>query len=210
MARAGLTHAKIADAALALLDEVGIDAFSMRKLGQRLGVDPMAVYRHFRDQEDLFDAVAELLFDQIDLDALPWEGQWHVLAQQYCHSLLQALLAHPRAVTTFATRPVRSASSISTGVRMVEHFAGAGFSPANGLRIARSLRELTIGHAVSLSAVQSGSQERSRKPGPDDPHYNLLAQAADTAGIDDHFDIALTAMIVGFENLSGGDRDETT
>lgn len=210
MARAGLTHAKIADAALALLDEVGIDAFSMRKLGQHLGVDPMAVYRHFRHQEDLFDAVAELLFDQIDLDALPWEGQWQELAQQYCRSLLHTLLAHPHAVTTFATRPVRSASSISTGVRMVEHFTSAGFTPANGLRIARSLRELTIGHAVSLSAVQSGSQERSRKPGPDDPHYNLLAQAADTTGIDDHFDIALTAMVVGFEHLREEDREETT
>ena len=63
---------------------------------------------------------------------------------------------------------------------------------------------------MSLSAVQSGSQERSRKPGPDDPHYNLLAQAADTTGIDDHFDIALTAMVVGFEHLREEDREETT
>jgi len=201
VSRAGLTRAKIADAALTLIDEIGIDAFSMRKLGQHLGVDPMAIYRHFQHREDLFDAVAELLFDHIDVNALPWNGRWRDLAGQYCQALLSVLQEHPHAVTTFATRPIRSNSSISSGVRMIECFVAGGFSPENSLRVARSLRELTIGHALSLSAVQLGSQTRSRKPAPEDPNYNLLAKAADSAGIDDHFDIALTAMLDGFENL---------
>src|SRR5699024_2095731 len=139
---------KITIATVELLDEIGRGEFSMRKLALRLDVGPMAIYRHFRDQEDLFDSVVEHIFDQIDLDALPWEDEWYSLAQQYCRSFLSVLLAHPQAVTTFATRPVRSPMSIAAGVRMLENFTAAGFSPADGLRVARSLRELTIGHAL--------------------------------------------------------------
>jgi AcrR family transcriptional regulator len=37
--------------ALALIDDIGRTSFSMRKLGAELGIDPMAVYRYFSDQE---------------------------------------------------------------------------------------------------------------------------------------------------------------
>lgn len=201
MSRAGLTRDLIATAALRLVDEVGIAEFSMRKLGQRLGVDPMAVYRHFRHQEDLFDAIAELLFSELDIESLPWDEGWQVLAKQYCLSLSDVLLSHPLAVTTFATRPVRSSASIATGVRMIGLFGAAGFSPANGLRVARSLRELTIGHALSVAPVRLGFQDRSRKPNRGDPEYNPLAQAADATKVDDHFEVAVTAMLEGFDRL---------
>lgn len=191
----------VAAAALDLIDERGVGAFSMRKLGVRLGVDPMAAYRHFDDQEDLYDAVVEQIFAQLDPDVLPWDEGWRALAQRYCSCLRDVLLAHPHAVSLFATRPVRSTASIRTGVRMLEVFSADGFSPADGLRIARSLREFTIGHALSLAVVQLGSQERSRKPEPGSPRYNLLAEAADATRIDDHFEPALRAMLDGFQRL---------
>src|SRR5699024_8142784 len=93
--------------------------------------------------------------DHIDVNALPWNGRWRDLAGQYCQALLSVLQEHPHAVTTFATRPIRSNSSISSGVRMIECFVAGGFSPENSLRVARSLRELTIGHALSWPAVSS-------------------------------------------------------
>lgn len=211
MPRAGLTQQKIAVAALDLIDEIGIDEFSMRKLAPRLGVGPMAIYRHFDHQEDLFDAVAGHLFDKIDPESLSWDAPWSALATEYCRRMAGVLLAHPHAVTTFATRPVRSPSSITTGVRMIEVFTAAGFTPADGLRIARSLREFTIGHALSLAVVQRGTPSRSRKPEPGDANYNLLAEAADSTELDDHFGMALSAMIFGFEKMrSDGQAIDTT
>lgn len=201
MPRAGLTPSMVAAVTLELIDEVGLEQFSMRKLGLRMGVDPMAAYRHFRNQEDLFDAVADQLFAEISLDDLPWDGGWRALAEHYCLRLRDVLLSHPRAVTVFATRPVRSKASIDTGVRMIEIFAAEGFTPADGLRIARSLREFTIGHALSLATIQLGSQTRSRKPEPGAPSYNLLAHAADATQIDDHFEITIVAMLNGFDLL---------
>ena len=186
---------------LELIDEIGLDEFSMRNLGLRLGVDAMAVYRHFRNQEDLFDAVAEQLFIELDVAGLPWDEGWRALASEHCLRLRDVLLAHPRAVIIIATRPVRSPASIATGVRMIEVLSAAGFTAADGLRITRSLRELTVGHALSLASVRLGSQARSRKPEAGAPDYNLLARAADATRIDDHFEIALTAMLNGFDHL---------
>lgn len=203
MTRQRLTRSTVAAATLELIDEVGLEQFTMRKLGLRMGVDPMAAYRHFRNQEDLFDAVADQMFAELNPENLPWNRGWRALAEAYSLRLRDVLLSHPRAVTVFATRPVRSKASIDTGVRMIETFVISGFTPAEGLRIARTLRELTIGHALSLATVQLGSQSRSGKPDPGSPGYNLLARAADTAGIDDHFEIAISAMLEGFEHLHG-------
>ncbi len=196
--RPTLTREYIAAIALELLDTIGRDKFSMRKLGAELGFDPMAVYRYFADQEALFDGIAETLFRELDTETLPWQGPWRVLAKEYAHRLRDTLLSHPHAVTIFATRPVRSAAAIGTGTRMIELMTG--FSPAVALRILRCLREFVIGHALSLAVVQLG-ERRSRKPGPGSDTYTVLAEAADSTSVDDHFDLGLTAMLDSFARL---------
>jgi len=202
--RPTLSREYIAAMALALVDDIGRDKFSMRKLGAELGVDPMAVYRYFTEQEALFDGIAETLFAELDVDSLPWRGSWRDLAEQYTRRLRDTLLAHPHAVTIFATRPVRSPAAVDTGNRMIELMTGAGFTPGLALQILRCLREFTIGHALTLAVVQLGGERRSRKPSPDSPAYNLLAKSADATTHDDHFDLGLTAMLDSFARLMGG------
>ncbi|MCO1655987.1 TetR/AcrR family transcriptional regulator C-terminal domain-containing protein [Pseudonocardia humida] len=193
--------------ALALVDEIGRDAFSMRKLGAELGVDPMAVYRYFDDQEALFDGIAEAIFAELDVDTLPWDGPWRDLVEQYSVRLRDALLAHPHAVAIFATRPLRSPAAIATGVRTVELMTGAGFAAGDALRILRCLREFTVGHALGLAVLRLGGRRRSRKPAPDAPEYNLLARGADEADDGDHFAPGLAAMLDGFADPAGRSGD---
>ncbi|MEV0400668.1 TetR/AcrR family transcriptional regulator C-terminal domain-containing protein [Actinoallomurus sp. NPDC050550] len=197
-ARVRLNRDHIVSAALALIDADGLAKFSMRKLGAALGADPMAVYRHFTDQEALFDGIAEAIFDELDAASLPWNGTWQELASRYCHRLRDALLRHPHAVTIFATRPVRSPASIDTGVAMINRLGDAGFAPDAALRIVRCLREYTVGHALSVAVLRLGAGARSRRPAPNAPDYNALAEAADATEPDDHFDLGLTAMLTGF------------
>jgi TetR/AcrR family transcriptional regulator, tetracycline repressor protein len=52
----------ILDAALDLIDADGIDAFSMRRLGAHLGVDPMAVYHHIGGKRAIVLALVERVF----------------------------------------------------------------------------------------------------------------------------------------------------
>ncbi|GAA5178758.1 TetR/AcrR family transcriptional regulator [Rugosimonospora acidiphila] len=204
--RRALNREYLAAAALALIDAEGLRKFSMRRLGAVLNVDPMAAYRHFADQEELFDGVAEALFAELDIDSLPWQEPWQRLAGQYCRRLRDVLLRHPHAVSVFATRPVRSPASIEMGVRAVAKLRDAGLPPPTALRVLRCLREFTIGHALSVSTLQLGAQRRSRKPDKGSPRYNLLAQAADETAPDDHFETGLRAMLRGIEESLGDQR----
>src|SRR6185437_6385691 len=52
-----LSRERICREALALVDEEGLEALSMRRLGARLGVEAMSLYRHVRDKRDLLDAL---------------------------------------------------------------------------------------------------------------------------------------------------------
>jgi AcrR family transcriptional regulator len=49
------------EAAVTLADEIGIDALSIRRLAQELGVVPMALYKHVADKEDLLDGMVEVI-----------------------------------------------------------------------------------------------------------------------------------------------------
>lgn len=204
--RTVLNREYIATVALDLIDRIGLAKFSMRKLGAELGADPMAAYRHYTDQEDLYDGIAELLFDQLDTDSLPWAKGWQDLSAAYCIRLRDTLLKHPHAVTVFASRPVRSPAAIAAGNRMIETISDAGFSTADALRITRCLREFTIGHALTIAVLTLGADRRSRKPAPADPAYNLLAEAADGAAPGDHFEVGLTALLDGFSADRGRTR----
>ncbi|MEU4229720.1 TetR/AcrR family transcriptional regulator C-terminal domain-containing protein [Nonomuraea sp. NPDC026600] len=200
-AKPTLSQDYIAGVALSVIDSMGLGKFSMRKLGAEIGVDPMAVYYYFEDQEALFDAVAELLFDEFDVDSLPWRGSWRALLERSYGRMRDTLVAHPHAVPVFASRPIRSAKAIATGNQTLASLREAGFAPEVALQMTRSLRDYTIGHAMGLAAVQLGARRRSRKPEPGAPGYDLLAESADAVGIDQHFDLGLTAMLDGFDRL---------
>ena len=79
-----------------LADAAGLDALTIRKLAQELGVTPMALYWHFRSKDELLDGLAERVWSEIDIDvdaAAPWPDQLRGLLE----SLLQVLRAHPAA-----------------------------------------------------------------------------------------------------------------
>lgn len=63
--RHGLTKADYVAAALEFIDEHGMEPLTMRALGEKLGVDPTAVYRHYPNKEDLVLAVCDKVFGYV-------------------------------------------------------------------------------------------------------------------------------------------------
>ena len=68
MARTRLDRSTVVEAARNLLDEEGLSGFSMTRLGDRLGVTAMALYRHVKDRAELENAVVELVLDDLMLE----------------------------------------------------------------------------------------------------------------------------------------------
>src|SRR5262245_32508070 len=61
-----LTRARIAASALDLIERESLERLSMRRLGAELGVEGMALYTHVRNKDDLLNAVAELVLEELD------------------------------------------------------------------------------------------------------------------------------------------------
>lgn len=87
-----MTQERIVAAALELADTRG--DFSMRALGEQLGVDPMAIYRHFRDKDALLDALVDAALQDLDPPAAE-AGTPIERLRRLCLEFRQALSAHP-------------------------------------------------------------------------------------------------------------------
>jgi TetR/AcrR family tetracycline transcriptional repressor len=77
-AAAKLSKAAVVERALALADELGLEALTIRRLAQDLGVTPMALYWHFRSKEELLAGLGDQVWAEIDADADPaadWPAQ---------------------------------------------------------------------------------------------------------------------------------------
>ncbi len=81
--------------ALDLLDEVGLDSFSTRRLAQRLGVEQPTLYWHFKRKEDLLTAMAEAALTPLGEAALPVHGDdWREWFLENYRCFRRALLRH--------------------------------------------------------------------------------------------------------------------
>src|ERR1700693_3570241 len=90
--RTPLSSARVLQAAVALADQAGLEAFSMRNLAQELGVVPMALYKHVANKEELLDGMVEVIVGEID-PPMP-AADWKVAIRQRILSARQALLRH--------------------------------------------------------------------------------------------------------------------
>jgi AcrR family transcriptional regulator len=91
--RAPLSRDRVLRVAVALADEAGIDAVSMRRLAQELGVVPMALYKHVANKDALLDAMVDVVLGEIEP---PDPGlDWRSAIRQRILSARQALLRHP-------------------------------------------------------------------------------------------------------------------
>src|SRR5215471_18256342 len=67
--RTQLTRQRVMAAAIELADRDGIESISMRKLAQKLHVEPMSLYTHVRSKNDLLDGMADAVISQIPVSA---------------------------------------------------------------------------------------------------------------------------------------------
>lgn len=93
----GLTREAVIQAALGMLDAVGIDGLSMRALADRLGVKAASLYWHLRDKDQLLELIAEAVLDRVVVSVSP--SDWRSQASAACDELARYLRAHRAAAT---------------------------------------------------------------------------------------------------------------
>jgi TetR/AcrR family tetracycline transcriptional repressor len=132
-----LTPDVVCAAALALIDDEGLDAFSTRKLGAKLGVEAMALYHHFPNKAVLLDRVAAKLLESIPLPTDETLG-WRAWMGQAARAFRSAGLAHPHAFPLLS----RSIPVPPAALRVLRT---AGFPERDAARMARIMASFLNG-----------------------------------------------------------------
>ncbi|GAA3218799.1 TetR/AcrR family transcriptional regulator C-terminal domain-containing protein [Nonomuraea helvata] len=100
----GERRGQVLQAAIELLDEVGLDGLTMRRLAGRLGVQAGALYRHYPSKQALLDAMVAHLVTPPDGAAPPLEGPWDERLRMMAIGIRELMLAHrdgARLLSTF-------------------------------------------------------------------------------------------------------------
>ena len=146
--RAPLDLDRIAEAALALVDEGGLAALSMRKLGARLGVEAMALYHYVKRKDDLLDLLVEravLSGAQEANEPGDADVDWRQRLSGYARRLRAGLVAHPHLVPLLLSRPVRSKAAMESFVAALRNLAEAGFEIGDAYAALNGLTLMVLG-----------------------------------------------------------------
>jgi AcrR family transcriptional regulator len=100
--RTPLSRARVLQAAVALADEAGLEAFSMRGLAQELGVVPMALYKHVANKDELLDGMVDIVFSEIELPSRDLD--WRSAMRNRAISTREALKRHGWAIGMMESR----------------------------------------------------------------------------------------------------------
>jgi AcrR family transcriptional regulator len=123
--RVPLSRERVLQTALRLVDQGGLESLSMRKLGQELGVEAMALYYHFANKEEILDGVVDRVFGEIDLPAAG--ADWKTAMRRRAISLRDVLLRHRWAVGLMESRRNPGPANLLHHDAVIGSLRAAGF-----------------------------------------------------------------------------------
>lgn len=156
-----LTQVRIVDACIALLERDGAEGLSLRRVGAALGVDATAIYRHFRDKDDLLRAVGDRLHESVLVD-LPRRGSWRAIVRTVCIRLRASHLQRPDLALFVRTGPPLHENEFALTEVLLTQLGRAGLVSRDAALGYHALIELTVASA-SIDADMAGKGELERK-----------------------------------------------
>ena len=123
--RAPLSRERVLRAAVALAETGGIEALTMRRLGQELRVEAMSLYRHVANKEDLLDGMVDVVFGEIES---PQAGtDWRTAMRDRAISVRAALTRHPWATPLMQSRSTPGPATLRHHDAVIGALRAAGF-----------------------------------------------------------------------------------
>jgi len=193
---------------MTLADKGGIEALTMRKLGQVLQVEAMSLYKHVANKDDILDRIVDLVEAEIELPT--GDAGWAADIRACAISAYQALRRHPWACGLIMTRlrPAR--------MRYMDWLLGrlrsAGFSPAFAFHAYHVLDAHMLGytlweagHAIDPEELDAIARTfLPTLPLDDLPHFAEHAHQHLDGGVGDDisaFELGLDLILDGLERL---------
>jgi AcrR family transcriptional regulator len=208
--RAPLTRERVLRAAVALADTGGIDALTMRKLGQELQVEAMSLYNHVANKDDILDGIVDLVFSEIALPAD--ESDWKTAMRERAISAHEALLRHPWATSMMQSRTTPGPSTLRHHNAVLGSLRKAGFTIVMAAHAFSVIDGYVYGFALqqinlplqSRQQVAEVGESILRQLGSEYPHLaEMIVQHAMQPGYAyaEEFEFGLDLILDGLERL---------
>ncbi|MFI9051937.1 TetR/AcrR family transcriptional regulator [Streptomyces sp. NPDC053427] len=173
--------------ALDLLNQSGLDALTMRRLADAMGVRAGALYRYFATKQDLLTAMAERMMDGVaESAAEAGEGDWSEQLTALARAMRTALLAHRDGARVYAGTHATGANVLGFADACVGVLREAGFRDDDAARALFTVANFTVGHTLEEQAALRASDGE-----PADPE--VLREAL-TAGTYPHLSATLPTL----------------
>jgi AcrR family transcriptional regulator len=195
--RALLSREIIARAALEVVDAHGSDGLTMRALADRLGVKAASLYNHMAGKDELIDAIAELVNEEIGLAPLD-AADWRAGLADYARGYRAVFLRHPNTIALLARRRVEAERQLLTYDALLAALGRAGLAPADAAEAAAALDYLVLGSALETFTAGFTRDTAEYRPGYPALAEALEASAVRGSGLDDRgFELALRLLLDG-------------
>ncbi len=210
--KARLSRDLVLAKALEVVDAEGLEALTMRRLGQELERDPMSLYRYAENRAALLDGVSELVLNELPIH--PEDPDWKAQLRHIAHNLRRLALQHPNVVPLLVTRPLstplglRPLGTLRPLEQILSLLIGAGFSPADALHVYRAYYGFLYGHILNeLQEFVVDPEENEvllrlglhRLPSKDFPRLRALAPALADYDGERELDQGITILLSGLE-----------
>jgi AcrR family transcriptional regulator len=191
--RTPLSRDRVIAAAIELADDAGIGSLSMRKVGQRLGVEAMSLYNHVANKDDMLDGIVERILDEIDVPSP--DEDWKEGMRRRAASARDVFLRHPWAMGVLESRPQNSSPQrLGYYDAVLGALQRAGFGDRLAVRGFSILDAYIFGFILQELNLAFDDQESLEEVGEDllrqmaDAYPHLTAATADTMA--DGYDFA--------------------
>jgi AcrR family transcriptional regulator len=178
----------------------------MRKLGEELGVAPMALYRHVANKDDLIDGIVDVVFGEIDL---PSSRDWKTAMRRRAISLRDVLARHRWAIGLMESRRNPGPANLQHHDAVIGSLRAAGFDMAMAAHAYSLLDAYIYGFALTKMSLPFDTTtdiaemaESMLEPFPPGEYPNLAAFITEHAmkpGYDfgDEFEYGLDVILDG-------------
>ena len=209
--RVPLSRELVLQTAIRLADQGGLESLSMRKLGQELGVEAMALYYHVANKDEVLDGIVDLVFSEIDLPST--DADWKTAMRQRALSLRDVLARHRWAIGMMESRRHPGPANLRHHDAVIGNLRAAGFDMEMVAHAYSLLDGYIYGFALTKMNLPfdrgDDVAERAQvmlEPFPVDEYPNLVAFIAEHAmqpGYDfgNEFEYGLEVILDGLERV---------
>ncbi|MGA2218041.1 MAG: TetR/AcrR family transcriptional regulator C-terminal domain-containing protein [Terracidiphilus sp.] len=171
--RAPLDRKIILGHAFFILNSMGVEGLTLRRLAAHLGVQAPALYWHFKSKQELLDEMATHIFREALQEAPVYDADqtWQQWSISYCVGLRKTLLRYREGAKMFSGTYLTNASLYAHMDASLRKLTGAGFTLRQSVVSVSVLYGYVVGFVIEEQAVQPA-------PGEPDPKYNLASRDA--------------------------------